>query len=300
LKILITGSTGQLGKALLRQAKESIESVIGLTHRQLDITDNTRLEKVFADRQPAVAINAAAYTDVDRSEQEPQKAFAVNARGPSYLAACCAKYDIPLVHISTDYVFDGIKNSPYKETDPIAPLGIYGQSKADGEHAVRTICQRHIIIRTAWLYGVDGRNFVKTMLRLGRVKESLRVVADQHGSPTCADDLAAAICVIVHRIRHKENIRWGTYHFNGQGVTTWYEFADTIFDYARRIGNMRLQRLEPITTAEYPTPARRPPYSVLDCTQIQANFGIAPTPWRQSLKQTVERLMGQRFGSPGL
>lgn len=300
MKILITGSTGQLGKALLRQADAAPEPVIGFTHRQLDITDTTRLEKALADRQPAVVINAAAYTDVDRSEQEPQKAFAVNTKGPSYLAACCAKSDIPLVHISTDYVFDGTKNSPYKETDPIAPLGIYGQSKADGEHAVRTLCARHVIIRTAWLYGVDGRNFVKTMLKLGRERESLRVVADQYGSPTCADDLAAAVYVILRRIRHKKNIPWGTYHFNGKGVTTWYEFADTIFDYARRFGKMRLQRVEPITTAEYPTPARRPPYSVLDCARIKANFGITPTPWRQSLKQTVERLMGWHFGSPGL
>jgi dTDP-4-dehydrorhamnose reductase len=300
LKILITGSTGQLGKALLRQAKESPESVFGLARRQLDITDTTRLEKVFADRQPALVINAAAYTDVDRAEQEPQRAFAANAQGPSYLGACCAKYDIPLVHISTDYVFDGTKDSPYKETDSIAPLGIYGQSKADGEHAVRTVCEKHVILRTAWLYGVDGRNFVKTMLKLGRERESLRVVADQHGSPTCTDDLAAAIFDIVRRIPRKKNIPWGTYHFNGQGVTTWYEFANTIFDYARRFGQMRLQRVEPITTAEYPTPARRPPYSVLDCAQIRANFGIAPTPWRQSLKQTVERLMGQHCGSPGL
>ena len=298
MKVLITGSTGQLGKALLRQAKESSESVIGLTRRQLDITDTAQLEKVLADHPHSAVVNAAAYTDVDRSEQEPQKAFAVNTQGPSYLAVCCAKYDIPLVHISTDYVFDGTKNSPYKETDPIAPLGIYGLSKADGEDAVRTNCERHVIMRTAWLYGVDGRNFVKTMLKLGRERESVRVVADQYGSPTCNDDLAAAIFVIVRRIRHEENIPWGTYHFNGNGVTTWYEFAESIFDYARRFGKMRLQRVEPITTAEYPTPARRPPYSVLDCAQIKANFGIAPTPWRQSLKQTVERLMDQGFGSP--
>lgn len=292
MKIMITGSTGQLGSALLRQAKESPESVIGLTHRQLDITDTARLEKVFADRQPAVVINAAAYTDVDRAEQEPHRAFAANAKGPSHLAACCAKYDIPLVHISTDYVFDGTKNSPYLEADPIAPLGIYGQSKADGEHAVRTVCEKHVILRTAWLYGVDGRNFVRTMLKLGRERESVRVVSDQHGSPTCADDLAAAIFDILHRIPRKKIIPWGTYHFNGKGVTTWYEFADAIFDYARRFGQMRLQQVESITTAEYPTPARRPPYSVLDCAKIHANFGIAPAPWRQGLEQTVERLMG--------
>jgi dTDP-4-dehydrorhamnose reductase len=293
LKILITGSTGQLGKALLRQTKESPESVIGLTRRQLDITDAARLEKVFADLRPAAVLNAAAYTDVDRAEKEPQRAFAANAEGPSYLAACCATHDIPLVHISTDYVFDGTKNSPYKETDPIAPLGIYGRSKADGEHAVRSVCKKHVILRTAWLYGVDGRNFVKTMLRLGRERKTVRVVADQHGSPTCADDLAAAIFDILRRIPRKNNIPWGTYHYNGQGVTTWYEFADTIFDYARRCGQMRLQHVEPITTAEYPTPARRPPYSVLDCAQIGASFDIAPTPWQQSLKQTVERLMGR-------
>ena len=137
------------------------------------------------------------------------------------------------------------------------------------------------------------------MLALGREKESLRVVADQHGSPTCADDLAAAIFVIVRRMRHNQNIRWGTYHYNGKGVTTWYAFADTIFDYARRFGTMRLQRLEPITTAEYPTAARRPSYSVLDCAQIKENFGIETTPWQQSLKQTVERLMDQHFDSRG-
>ena len=293
MKILLLGSDGQLGTALVHQQLPENTTIAGVDIPQLDITDPQMVEKVLSERQPSVVINAAAYTDVDRAEKDPKAAFSINCDGPRHLAESCAKSNTPLVHISTDYVFDGNKNKPYRETDPVSPSGIYGQSKADGEIAVRSILPVHLIVRTSWLYGTVGHNFVKTMLKLGYQNDTVQVVADQYGSPTCADDLAATVLAIVHRMRDRRNITWGTYHYCGDGVISWFEFAGAIFEFARRFGLNRSPQVVPITTVDWPTPAKRPPYSALDCTLIEKNFGITTEPWQKSLKKTVECLMKQ-------
>lgn len=293
MNILIIGSDGQLGTALVHQQLPENTTIAGVDIPQLDITDPQMVEKVLSERQPSVVINAAAYTDVDRAEKDPKAAFSINCDGPRHLAESCAKSNTPLVHISTDYVFDGNKNKPYRETDPVSPSGIYGQSKADGEIAVRSILPAHLIVRTSWLYGTVGHNFVKTMLKLGYQNDTVQVVADQYGSPTCADDLAATVLAIVHRMRDRRNITWGTYHYCGDGVISWFEFAGAIFEFARRFGLTRPPQVVPITTVDWPTPAKRPPYSALDCTLIEKNFGITTEPWQKSLKKTVECLMKQ-------
>jgi dTDP-4-dehydrorhamnose reductase len=235
-------------------------------------------------------INAAAYTQVDQAESEESLAFAVNKTGCRNLAHLCAKNEIPLFQVSTDYVFDGQKITPYNESDPISPIGVYGRSKAAGEIEIRSNLTEHIILRTSWLYGVHGQNFVKTMLKLAGTKEIIRVVSDQYGSPTCAGDLATAILVMVDKWQQQSAVAWGTYHYCGQGIVSWHEFAEAIIEQARRYGEVKTKRVEPITTADYPTIARRPAFSALDCNLIKKNFGISPKPWRKSLKSTIQRL----------
>ncbi len=291
MNILVIGSSGQLGWEVVKQGQNRSFNVLGVSTPQMDITNSSQIENIFSAYQPSLVINAAAYTNVDRAESEDKLAFAINSDGPENLAKSCAKTDTPLIHISTDYVFDGKKKSSYRETDPISPLGIYGRSKAEGEQKVRSHLKQHMILRTSWLYGVHGHNFVKTMLKLGREKETLKVVTDQYGSPTCAADLAAVVLTIGERIRNNSNIRWGTYHYCGKGVTSWYGFAEAIFEFARLYGSITLTRIEPIITAEYPTRTERPSFSALDCSLIQKQFNIKPKPWRQSLKITVRQLM---------
>jgi dTDP-4-dehydrorhamnose reductase len=240
--------------------------------------------------QPTWVINAAAYTQVDKAESEESLAFAVNKTGSTNLAQICAKNEIPLFQVSTDYVFDGQKNAPYHESDPISPIGVYGRSKAAGETEIRSNLKEHIILRTSWLYGVHGQNFVKTMLKLAKTKEIIRVVSDQYGGPTSAGDLAKAILVMAVKWQRQSVMAWGTYHYCGQGIVSWYEFAEAIIELARRYMEVKTNRVEPITTADYPTKARRPAFSALDCNLIKKNFGINPKPWRESLKYMIQRL----------
>lgn len=294
MKILVTGADGQLGWEVRRQGKHFDSDIIAAGRLQTDITDIKQVETMIADSRPSIVINAAAYTAVDAAETDKKHAFAVNSNGPENLASCCAKENIPLIHISTDFVFDGKKGAPYVETDPISPTGIYAKSKAEGEAAVSSRTERHIIIRTAWLYGFHGHNFVKTMLRIGKERDVIRVVADQYGSPTSAADLAEAVLTIAGYIRDNDMVRWGTYHYCGQGITTWHGFAQAIFEFAGQYEKMRTPDVEAIPTEEYPTPAKRPAFSALDCTLIQKNFGISPKPWRESLKNTIERILSDR------
>ena len=293
MTIWIAGANGQLGKALMLQGKELKLPVSGADLPELDITDPVRLSKDFARVKPAVVVNAAAYTDVDGAESNSEIAFAVNAAGAGNLAGCCAKAGACLIHISTDYVFDGSGSSPWKESDPMAPLGVYGRSKAEGEQRVREALDAHIILRTAWMYGIHGRNFVKTMLRLAGQQKPVRVVADQFGSPTCAEDLAAAIFKIIRASTNGGDRRWGTYHYCNHGVVSWCEFAEAIFRYAQQFTGKPSVNVEAITTAQYPTAARRPAYSALDCSLIEKTFGIAPPPWPESLEKTVKSLVSQ-------
>ena len=293
MTILIAGADGQLGRALMHMSHEWQLSAVGMDLPDFDITDPNGLTNHLTHAQPTVAVNAAAYTNVDRAEGESEAAFSINAAGAGNLATCCAKAGIPLIHISTDYVFDGSRSVPWKESDPISPLGVYGRSKAEGERLVREALDDHIIIRTAWMFGIHGNNFVKTMLRFADSKEPVRVVADQMGSPTCAEDLAAAICDIIRSVQNDGVRKWGTYHYCNRGVASWYSFAEAIFRCAQTATGRPSVQVEAITTDQYPTAARRPAYSVLDCSLIEKAFGITAPPWQESLEKTITILLGR-------
>ena len=291
MKILVIGANGQLGWELCRKGTEEGFDIISLDLPDFDITNRSEVNKSVSQADVSLVINAAAYTAVDEAESEPELAFAVNRDGPAYLASSCAEVGIPLIHISTDYVFDGNKKGPYLETDTVSPLGVYGKSKAEGESEVRKHLHSHIILRTAWLYGVHGHNFVKTILRLGREKKVLRVVDDQYGCPTYAADMAEAILVIASRLRDGRDIPYGTYHYCGERATTWHGFAEKIIELARHHVPLDVKTLEPITTEEYPTLTKRPGNSVLDCSLIERHFGIHCKPWKESLTSMIERLL---------
>ncbi|MGQ9368592.1 dTDP-4-dehydrorhamnose reductase [Azospirillum sp. ST 5-10] len=289
-RILVVGASGQVARELARAPLPAGISLRGVGRPELDIADRAAVHAGIARSGAAAVVNAAAYTAVDRAEAEPDAAFAVNAKGPGFLAEATAALGLPLVHLSTDYVFDGSKRGPYRETDPVAPLGVYGASKEAGERAVRDGNPRHVILRTAWVYSPFGGNFVKTMLRLGAERDELRVVADQRGCPTSAGELAAAIVAILGRVLDRpDEAPWGTYHLAGAGETTWHGLAEAVFDRAApRLG--RRPAVVPITTAEYPTPARRPANSVLDCTLAAQRFGVRLRPWREALATVVDEL----------
>lgn len=288
MRVLVIGSSGQLGFELMRTAWPASWSISGLTHGDLDITDSGAVDRVLNASGSALVVNAAGYTAVDRAEIDSPAAFAVNRNGAAHVADACARTGIPLMHISTDYVFDGTKRDAYAEDDPVAPINVYGASKAAGEDEVRRRSARHLILRTSWLYGAHGTNFVKAMLRLGAERPELRVVDDQLGSPTAAADLAACIVQISHRIA-TASPRWGTYHLCGAGATTWYEFARCIFD-LRTSGRNAAPRLRSVSSAEFDAPARRPPNSRLDCGRMQRVFGVACPPWETSLARRLPEI----------
>jgi dTDP-4-dehydrorhamnose reductase len=290
MKILITGSEGQLGWELLRQAAFFNIEAVGLDLPHLDITDESSIKKIFKKHKPDMLVNAAAYTNVDRAETDKKACFAVNVSGPEKLAAVCRNNGIPMIHISTDYVFNGAGKIPYSEKSRVKPVNIYGQSKADGEKSVRNVLDNHIILRTSWLYGVHGQNFVKTVLKLGKEKEVIGIVSDQFGSPTSAADLAETILAIASRIMNKSEIAYGTYHYCGEGITSWHGFAEAIIETVKTYSPVITHHIKPLTTGEYPTKARRPAFSALDCSLIYNKFGIIPKPWRKSLEAVIWRI----------
>jgi dTDP-4-dehydrorhamnose reductase len=298
MKILITGSEGQLGWELLRQAPFFNMEAVGLDLPYLDITVEPGVIKAFKEHKPDILINAAAYTNVDKAETDEKACFAVNVNGPENLAAACRNTEIPMIHISTDYVFDGTNTIPYTENDPVVPANVYGRSKAEGENGVRNILEKHIILRTSWLYGVHGHNFVKTILKLGKEKEVIGVVSDQFGSPTSAADLAETVLIIASRILNNYEITFdglvkesiGTYNYCGEGITSWHGFAEKIIETAKQYAPVATTQVKPLTTEEYPTKARRPTFSALDCSRIQQNFGIIPKPWQKSLEAVIEKI----------
>jgi dTDP-4-dehydrorhamnose reductase len=291
MKLLVIGSKGQLGSELVSKCSKNDFSFLALDLPEFNITDPSQVEKTLANFKPAIVINASAYTNVDEAETDSEIAFSVNRDGPANLALSCDKKRIPIIHISTDYVFDGSKGQPYFESDPVSPLGVYGKSKEEGESKLRFSNKQHIILRTSWLYGTHGSNFVKTMLRLGNEKEIIKVVSDQYGCPTCAADLAEAVMDISKHITQNFKISWGTYHYCGHGITTWHKFAKTIFEIASQYQNYKVSNVEAITTAQYPTRAKRPAFSALDCGLIKKHFGINIKPWQESLKKTIERIL---------
>ncbi len=289
--ILLTGARGQVGWEVARRAKAAGLTVQACGHADLDISQQDVVTRVVAAVKPRAIVNAGAYTAVDKAESERDAAFAVNCDGPAHLAAACARARIPLIHISTDYVFDGTKAAAYVESDPVAPLGVYGASKLAGEEAIRASDAPHIILRTAWVYGIEGNNFVKTMLRLGRERDTLRVVADQHGCPTFAGDLADAILTVFRNVTtHSVPEMWGTFHCVNDLPTTWNAFARRIFEFATpKLGKTPV--VEAITTAEYPTPAKRPANSVLDCGKIKRIHGVALRPWPSALEEMLNAIL---------
>lgn len=304
MKILVVGATGQVGFEALRTLPPVGDVVAAALGGELDgggpclDVDFTRagsLVSVLDEARADVIVNAAAYTAVDRAEDEPDLADLINHRAVAEIGAWAARHSAFVVHYSTDYVFDGAAKRPYREDDPTAPLGVYGRTKLAGEDALRASGAAHVILRTAWVYGVRGHNFLLTMLRLGAEREELRIVADQIGAPTSAASLADATARIVMRwsaANAEERARLaGTYHAVSQGECSWFDFARAIFDGAAARGLIaQVPRLVPIATADYPTRARRPAYSVLDCARLRDAFAIQFLDWRRSLKSVLDTL----------
>ena len=289
IDILLTGGDGQAGTELRRLAPPGWR--IAAPHfGELDIADADAVRAYMGSRPWSAVINAAAYTAVDKAETEIAQAWRTNALGPAVLAEAAARAGAPIVQISTDYVFDGSKPAPYIESDPVAPLGVYGASKFAGEEAVRTGNRRHVILRTAWLVSSHGVNFVKTMLRLAVERPVLRVVGDQRGSPTSATDLAEALIAIVGRLIADPDTPVGTYHFVNDGEASWCDLAKAILARAEMNG-LACPPLEAITTAEYPTAARRPANSRLATAKVRRDYGLAPRLWRPAIDEIVDRLL---------
>lgn len=284
LNILITGAGGQLGRALCRLAAISPNNYMATGAAELDITDPAAVERAVAEQKIDVIINCAAYTDVERAEEEEAAADRINREAVAHLAAAAKRHDALLVHVSTDYVFDGKRCTPYREEDPTAPQSAYGRTKRAGEEAVLASGCRHLIIRTAWLYSETGKNFLRTMLRLTAERETLDVVCDQVGTPTYAGDLALAIFSIVENGLHAGNE--GIYHFSDEGVCSWYDFAVEI---AAAAGHDRC-RIRPCRTEDYPTKAVRPAWSVFDKSKIRSRFGIEIPHWRESMLYCLQRM----------
>lgn len=283
-KFLITGAHGQVGYCLVQQLQGKHE-ILAVDRDELDITDESAVKKTVKDFHPNVIINAAAYTAVDRAETEVELSEAINVKGPKYLAKAAKSIDAAILHISTDYVFDGQIECKYKETDITAPQSVYGRTKLEGEKAVAETNDKFIVLRTAWVFGEHGNNFVKTMLRLSKTRDTLSVVADQIGGPTYAADVARVLIHIAEQIIIGKNIEYGIYNFTGKPYVTWYDFAKAIFSEA--VSQKVLKKapiVNPITTADYPTPAKRPANSCLDLTKIQQVFDIQPSNWQNALK----------------
>ncbi len=287
--ILLTGGAGQVGTEFRRRAPARFE-VVAPGRDELDLADPDSIAAFMARRPWAAVINSGAYTAVDKAESDAVTAWKVNALAPAAIAHACAATDTPLIQVSTDYVFDGAKTSPYLETDAVGPLGVYGASKEGGEQAVRTTHQRHVILRTAWVVSPHGANFIKTMLRLGATRDRLTVVDDQWGGPTSAADIADALAVIAQRLIDDAGAPTGTYHFVNAGEATWCGFAREVFAQSTAAGRP-VPVVDAIPTSSYPTPARRPANSRLDTARITRDFGVQPRPWRTAISDVVEVLL---------
>ncbi|KQH88785.1 dTDP-4-dehydrorhamnose reductase [Vibrio fluvialis] len=283
MKVLITGCNGQVGHCLTERLKSKAE-ILAFDYEGLDITDRKAVSKIVADFKPDYIINAAAHTAVDRAEQEVELSYAINRDGPQYLAQSAQQLNAVMLHISTDYVFDGAGDKPYDETDNTSPQGVYGQTKLAGELVVAQSCEKHLILRTAWVFGEHGNNFVKTMLRLAQTRDELSIVGDQFGGPTYAGDIADTLIAMVDYIEQGQQPAWGVYHFAGMPYASWYEFAAKIFQLAEAKGVLAKQpKISSIPTSAYPTPAKRPANSRLDCSKIIKQFGIKPSDWVAAL-----------------
>lgn len=287
MKLLITGANGQVGWEIIQRAKKLGIDFCPLNHAQLDITDKSAVAKVVTEYSPDYLVNAAAYTAVDKAENKADLAFAVNAQGASNLAMICHQHSIPLVHISTDYIFDGTKQGEYTEQDLPRPINVYGRTKWQGEQAIKENCSRHIILRTSWVFGVHGHNFVKTMLSLAKQRDHLDIVNDQYGGPTSASAIADVILAMIKKIDSSNQSYWGVYHFSGAPYVSWFEFAREIFDRAADLTGIPIPELQGVATESYPTRAKRPANSRLGCSKIKDVFDINPANWKASVIEII-------------
>ncbi|WP_046223473.1 dTDP-4-dehydrorhamnose reductase [Vibrio sp. ECSMB14106] len=283
MRVLVTGCNGQVGHCLVNQLDNNVE-LLAVDRKELDITNRDAVFTLVSEFKPDFIINAAAHTAVDKAEEEVDLSYAVNRDGAKYLAEAVNNVGGTVLHISTDYVFPGNKQGVYSEEDETGPLSVYGKSKLAGELALAEANERHIILRTAWVFGEHGNNFVKTMLRLGKDREVLSIVGDQYGGPTYAGDIAQALIAIMNKLS-VDNVStlYGVYHFSGAPHVSWCEFAQDIFQQAETKQLLKAPTLTSITTDMYPTPAVRPENSKMNCDKIQRNFGIAPCNWRAAL-----------------
>jgi dTDP-4-dehydrorhamnose reductase len=288
--IAVFGGGGQVARELTRLCAERGVAARAFMRAETDIADAHGVSRALAAARPSVVVNAAAYTKVDKAESEIEEATRANAAGPAVLAEACANAGVPLVHLSTDYVFDGMKQGAYVESDPTGPLGVYGRTKLGGEEAIRARHPEHVILRTSWVFGAFGHNILKTVLRLAGEKDELRFVADQRGCPTATADIAEAILRIAARLAARDPV-CGTYHLAGTGAATWFEFVDRVIE-AQAPFTGRRPRVIPITAAEYPTPAKRPANSVLDSSRFIRVFGFRAKPWEERVDEVVRQLLG--------
>lgn len=291
MRILVAGGQGQVGSAIAELGLEQNLDLIALGRQDLDITSAQAIDSVFAKYEPDLLINAAAYTAVDKAESEPELAYAINETATALLADACTERGIPMLHISTDYVFDGTKDSPYLESDAVNPIAVYAKSKEAGERALRERLERHIILRTSWVFGHHGNNFVKTMVRLAKDRDRLTVVADQFGGPSSARGIAKAVLTIAAQYRGGSSIAWGTYHYCQKPYVSWHQFAETIVARAIEIGLVDHEvEVVPIASSEFPTPVVRPENSRLDTTALIFTFGIVDTEWAEDVDNVLESL----------
>lgn len=288
--ILVFGAGGQIGQEISTRAAAENVQIVTATRSEADVVEPARVARAIDKAAPRLIVNCAAYTAVDKAESEPDVAASANTKGAAIVARNAAIANIPIVHLSTDYVFDGTKSGAYLESDPIAPLNVYGRTKAEGEAAVRAAAPHHIILRTAWVYGRFGHNFLKTVLRLSRERPEMRIVDDQYGCPTATQDIAAAIFAIDKALTDGRPIEWGTYHFAGEARTSWYGFAHEIIAVQAQGTGLR-PRLTKIISADYPTPARRPQNSELNSDRFAEVFGYRTVPWRERVAETVAALI---------
>lgn len=280
MRILVAGGQGQVGSALAQMGKEQGIDLIALGRSDLDITDAASISAAFEKYQPALLINAAAYTAVDKAESESDMAYAINETATALLADACADAKIPMLHISTDYVFDGSKEGLYTEDDPVNPLAVYAKSKEAGERALRARVERHIILRTSWVFGVKGNNFVKTMVRLAKDRDRLTVVADQFGGPSSARGIAEALLIIASQYEKAGDVAWGTYHYCQKPYVSWHQFAQAIIERATEMGLVdHPVEVAPIPSSEFPTPVTRPANSRLDRSRFESEFLTSIPSW---------------------
>ena len=295
-KILLTGVNGQVGQALSKRLSEY--EVVALSRDQLDLTHTDEIRRVVQLTQPDLIINPAAYTAVDKAESEPELAFAINATAVQTLAEEAAKLNAALIHFSTDYVYNGTKTQPYVETDVVAPVSVYGKSKMAGEDAIRAVSLPHLILRTSWVYGEYGKNFLKTILRLAAERDGLRIVGDQFGAPTSSSSIADAVVTLTQQWMPKEEIQTGTYHFTNTGEISWHGFSCEIVNEYNRLAPSKnwpplkasVNQIAEITTTDYPTPANRPANSRLDNTKLKQVFGVELPTWKEGLQQVMQNI----------